>query len=114
MQSDKEIRVHFRVTNTGDVAGSEVAQVYLSLPDGLGEPPKRLVGWAKVTLEPGEHENITVVIDPTSSAHPLSYWDTASDSWVTEAGDYTIHVGPSSAAGDLMSDTIQVWHNPGK
>jgi beta-glucosidase len=36
VQSDKEIRVNFRVTNTGSVAGAEIAQVYLSLPDGLG------------------------------------------------------------------------------
>lgn len=113
VQADKEIRVHFRVTNTGPVAGAEIAQVYLSLPSGLGEPPKRLVGWAKVTLEPGEHENVTIVIDPTSSAHPMSYWDMATGSWATVAGDYIVHVGPSSSPEDLMSDTVEVWHNPG-
>ncbi|MDX1418266.1 MAG: glycoside hydrolase family 3 C-terminal domain-containing protein, partial [Candidatus Promineifilaceae bacterium] len=101
VQSEKEIRVKFRVTNTGSVAGAEIAQVYLSLPDGLGEPPKRLVGWEKVTLEPGEHKNITVVVDPTSSAHPLSYWDVNTDSWMTTPGVYTVHVGPSSSADDL-------------
>jgi hypothetical protein len=76
VQSDNEIRVNFRVTNNGPVAGTEVAQVYLSVPGGLGEPPKRLVGWERVTLQPGEHANISVRIDPNSSAHPLSYWDT--------------------------------------
>ncbi len=114
VQSDKEIRVNFRVTNTGPVAGAEIAQVYLSLPDGLGEPPKRLVGWEKMTLEPGKHKNITVAIDPTSAAHPLSYWNMSSESWVTEPGTYTVHVGPSSAADDLMSDSIQVWQRPGR
>lgn len=108
VQPDKPIRVKFRVTNTGPVAGAEIAQVYLSLPDGLGEPPKRLVGWEKVTLQPGQHKNVTVIIDPTSSAHPLSYWDLGTYDWVTELGDYTVHVGPSSSADDLMSDTIEV------
>jgi len=108
VQSDKEIRVQFRVTNTGSVAGTEVAQVYLSLPAETGEPPKRLVGWARVTLEPGEHENVTVTVDPNSSAHPLSYWNTNSDSWVTVPGTYTFMVGSSSRDLPLM-DTNQVW-----
>ncbi|MCB9421740.1 MAG: glycoside hydrolase family 3 C-terminal domain-containing protein [Ardenticatenaceae bacterium] len=115
VQSDKEITVHFRVTNTGSVAGTEIAQVYLSLPAQVpDEPPKRLVGWARVTLEPGEHENVTIVIDPTSSAHPLSYWNTDIDGWVTAPGIYEVHVGGSSSANDLMTDTVLVWHRPGK
>lgn len=108
VQSDKEIRVNFRVTNTGSVAGTEVAQVYMSLPAGLGEPPKRLVGWERVTLQPGEHKNLSVRIDPNSSAHPLSYWDTSSHGWVTAPGDYTFFAGSSSR--DLpLTDTIKVW-----
>ena len=106
VKSDKEIRVKFRVTNTGSVAGTEVAQVYLSLPAGLGEPPQRLVGWANVTLEPGQHENVTVVIDPLSSAHPLSYWNSATHSWVIAEGTYQVHVGTSSR--DVMTDTVTV------
>ena len=97
-----------RVTNTGSRTGTEIAQVYLSLPAGLGEPPKRLVGWAKVTLEPGRHENVMVRIDPASSAHPLSYWDTSTNNWTTAAGTYTVYVGSSSR--DLpLSDTVKVW-----
>jgi len=108
VQSDKEIRVHFRVTNTGSVAGTEIAQVYLSLPAKTGEPPKRLVGWARVTLQPGEHQNVTVTIDPNSSAHPLSYWNTDADSWVTVPGTYTFMVGSSSR--DLpFWDKVHVW-----
>jgi len=108
VQSDKEIRVHFRVTNTGSVAGTEIAQVYLSLPDETGEPPKRLAGWARVTLEPGEHQNVTVTIDPNSPAHPLSYWNTNSSSWVTIPGTYSVMVGSSSR--DLpLEDAVRVW-----
>lgn len=108
VQSDKEIRVNFRVTNTGSVAGTEVAQVYLSLPAGLGEPPKRLVGWERVTLQPGEHKNISIRIDPNSSAHPLSYWDTGIHNWKTVPGNYTFMVG-SSSRNLPLTDTIQVW-----
>jgi len=108
VQSDKEIRVQFRVTNTGAVAGTEIAQVYLSLPAETGEPPKRLVGWARVTLEPGEHENVTVTVDPNSSAHPLSYWNTDADSWMTVPGNYTFMVGSSSRDLPLV-DSVRVW-----
>ena len=107
VQEGRNILVRFGVTNTGPVAGSEIAQVYLSLPSGLGEPPKRLVGWAKVTLEPGEREWVTIVIDPNASDHPMSYWDTSSDSWVTPTGAYTVHVGSSSR--DLTSRTVRVF-----
>jgi hypothetical protein len=43
----------FRVTNTGNQAGSEIAEVYAALPKSAGEPPKRLVGWSKVKLDVG-------------------------------------------------------------
>jgi beta-glucosidase len=108
VQSDEEIRVLFRVTNAGEVAGTEIAQVYLSLPDVPGEPPKRLVGWAKVPLEPGQHQIVTVRIDPTSSAHPLSHWDTDAGSWTIAPGDYTFMVGSSSRDLPLV-DTIEIW-----
>jgi beta-glucosidase len=107
VQEGRNIRVRFGVANTGSMAGSEIAQVYLSLPGGLGEPPKRLVGWIKVTLEPGERQMVTVVIDPDASDHPMSYWDTATNSWVTPTGTYTVHVGSSSR--DLMSQAVRVF-----
>ena len=47
------VTVTFTVRNTGSRAGSEIAEVYAALPSGLGEPPKRLVGWQKVALQAG-------------------------------------------------------------
>jgi len=111
VQADKEIRVRFRITNIGQRTGTEVAQVYLSLPAGLGEPPRRLVGWARVTLEPRQHQNVEIKIDPTSSAHPLSYWDTDTDSWTTVPGKYTVYVGSSSR--DLRLHHPVIVGNPG-
>jgi beta-glucosidase len=106
VQSDKEIRVRVRVTNTGNRPGTEVAQVYLGLPAATNEPPKRLVGWANVTLNPGEFQNVEITINPDSADHPLSYWDTASNSWVIASGNYTVYAGTSSR--NMSSDTIQV------
>jgi beta-glucosidase len=89
-------QVSLDVTNTGSVAGAEVAQVYLGLPAATGEPPKRLVGYIKVSLAPGATRNVTVSVDASSSAHPLSCWDTARSNWNTAMGEYTVYVGNSS------------------
>jgi hypothetical protein len=49
-----EDTVSFTVKNAGKRGGTEIAQVYASLPDAAGEPPKRLIGWARVELAAGE------------------------------------------------------------
>jgi beta-glucosidase len=84
------------VNNTGIVAGAEVVQIYLGLPVSTGEPPKRLVGWQKISAQAGQTQNVTVQIDASSSAHPLSYWDSTSGTWQIANGDYTVYVGNSS------------------
>ena len=94
-------QVTFDLTNTGRVTGAEVAQVYLALPPGLGEPPKRLAAWRKVLLQPGEVQHVTIDIDENDSSHPFSYWYTTTNSWRTAPGDYVIYLGNSSAAAGL-------------
>jgi beta-glucosidase len=86
------------VKNTGSVSGSEVAQVYLGLPSSSGEPPKRLVGFKKVTLAPGASQAVSVTIDPAAVNHPLSVWDTSSQQWTIPSGAYPVFVGNSSRA----------------
>ena len=88
--------VNVDVTNTGSVAGAEVVQVYLQLPDATGEP-KRLVGWQKVFLQPGAKQSVTIDVEENDSSHPMSYWDTNSNSWQTAPGGYLVYVGNSSA-----------------
>jgi beta-glucosidase len=88
--------VTYTITNTGSVAGSEVAQVYLGLPAATGEAPKRLVGWQKTLLQPGQEQTLTIEVDLNYSSHPLSYWDVSSSSWLLANGDYTIYLGNSS------------------
>jgi len=87
-----ETKVSFTVKNTGSRAGEEIAEVYAALPAGAGEPPKRLVGWDKVHLNPGESKEVSV---PVKSFY-LSIYDESSDSWKLIPGSYAFMVGGSS------------------
>jgi beta-glucosidase len=83
------------VTNTGPVAGAEVVQVYLGVPVE-GQPPKRLVGFQKVFVEPGESKPVTITIDPAATNHPFGVWDYCTRGFVTKSGEYTVYVGNSA------------------
>lgn len=96
-------QVTFTLTNTGKAAGAEVAQVYLALPAGLGEPPKRLVGWQKVMVQAGAAQHVTIEVDENDSSHPMSYWDAATDAWTVAPGDYVVYLGNSSSAAGLST-----------
>ena len=106
-KADRPIRVRFRLRNTSSVAGTEVAQVYLTLPASTGEPSKRLVGWARVALAPHESRKVEVVVDPSFGGHPLSYWNEASKKWTTASGRYLVSVG-SSVREIAERDTIEL------
>jgi beta-glucosidase len=90
----EETVVTFTVKNTGGRAGLEIAEVYAALPASAGEPPKRLVGWRKVHLNPGEGALVSVPVDPKY----LSIYDEAADGWKLVPGDYLFLVGGSSQA----------------
>lgn len=97
LQSDgaAPLTVTATVRNTGDVAGAEVVQVYLGIPVD-GQPPKRLVGFRKVWLEPGEEQEVSIEIDPAATNHPLSVWDYCTRAFKVMPGEYTVYVGTSS------------------
>jgi beta-glucosidase len=101
--SKPNFQVTFTLANTGSVTGAEVAQVYLGMPASLNEPPKRLVGWQKVKLDPGASQNVTIEVDQNDSSHPMSYWDTTSNSWKVASGTYTVYLGNSSAMSSLTT-----------
>ena len=92
----RPIEVSFTITNTGARAGAEIAQIYLGLPASTGEPPKRLVGWARVDVEPDEAKEVTMTLDPHSTWRPLSYWNVNTHGWEIAGGDYQVYVGASS------------------
>jgi beta-glucosidase len=89
------VTVRATVTNTGAVAGAEVVQVYLGLP-AADQPPKRLVGFQKVTVEPGASGQVEIVVDPGATNHPLSVWSRGEHAFVVVPGEYTLYVGTSS------------------
>jgi beta-glucosidase len=95
--------IGFTIKNSGSRAGAEIAQIYASLPASAGEPPKRLVGWNKVQLDPGESKYIQVSVDPQY----LSVWNEAESNWKLVPGEYTFMVGGSSK--DLpLHETIKL------
>ncbi len=96
-QSGTQVTVSARVTNTGQVAGSDIAQLYLGDPAVAGEPPRQLKGYQKVTLQPGQ----SATVHFTLNGHDLSYWDDAANGWVLPDGQYQLYVGDSSALANL-------------
>jgi beta-glucosidase len=86
------LSVAFTVKNTGKRAGTEIAEVYAGLPDAAGEPPKRLIGWARVELNAGEARQVTIPIEQDR----LTIYDEATDSWKLVPGQYTVMAGGSS------------------
>lgn len=88
------VQVELTVTNTGSRAGSEVVQLYVSLPDiGLTTPRLQLRAFAKARdLAPGESKRVVLGLDK----YAVSYWDTTGQQWRAPKGAYGVHVGQSS------------------
>ena len=93
-KGEKEVKVSLQVTNTGDVAGGEVVQVYVKDNEStLKRPEKELKGFDKVFLAPGESKTVAVTLDESA----FQYYDDTKGSWVLEPGTFTIKVGSSAA-----------------
>jgi len=81
------------VTNTGKVAGAEVAQVYVSdVKASVYRPKKELKGFEKVMLNPGETKTATIELDKFA----FSFFSENEDGWILEPGEFEIMVGNSS------------------
>ena len=95
------VPVSFDVTNTGSVAGAEVAQLYVSDPSAKATRPEReLKGFEKVRLAPGETKHVTLNLD----ARAFSYWDSAAHKWTIDPGKFVLRVGDSSETTPLHAD----------
>ena len=99
LTSGKSVRLSFDLANTGTRAGAEIAEVYAVLPASAAEPPKRLVGWSKVKLNPGEKKEVTIEIDPWY----LSIFNVDRNAWQLVPGEYTFLVGGSSRSLPLKA-----------
>jgi beta-glucosidase len=103
------VTVNFTLTNSGKVAGAEVAQVYVhQAAPSLPRPEKELKGFAKVMLKPGESQSVSIPLNRSA----LEYYDPAKQGWVAEKGGFTLEVGSSSRdirlKGDYQLDTTTV------
>jgi beta-glucosidase len=79
-----------RISNTGKRAGADAVQLYVGGPDW--PEIRRLAGFAKVSLEPGESKVVGIEVDPRL----LSVWSTGNPGWTRRRGDYTLSVAHSS------------------
>jgi len=84
----------FSQTNTGKRKGAEVAEVYAAIPRSANEPRKRLVGWQKVELAPGQSKTLTLPMNTL----PMSVWDLQANKFELLQGECKVMVGGSSAA----------------
>jgi beta-glucosidase len=105
------LTVGYTIANTGTREGKEASQVYLTLPAEASEPSKRLAGFKKISLKPGESQQVSVTIDCSASNHPFSYFKPTDESnlaawakgdWVTPSGQFAVSVGTSSAQTPLQ------------
>ena len=87
------IDVSFTISNTGEVAASEVAQVYVApVNPSVPRPDHELKGFVKKYLEPGESSRLTVHLDKSAFAH----YDLYEHAWLVDSGEYEIQVAASS------------------
>jgi beta-glucosidase len=88
------LTVSVAVTNTGQVAGKEIVQVYVhDRQSRLARPPKELKGFAKVALQPGETKTVIIPLD----FRAFAYYHPAYKQWITEDGEFDILIAASSA-----------------
>ena len=96
--------VTFTITNTGNMDGAEVAQVYVSCKNGkIFRPMKELKGFTKVFLKAGESRTVTVHLDDKA----FRYFNVITDRWEVETADYEIMVA-SNVSEVKLAQTIRV------
>jgi beta-glucosidase len=89
----------FNVTNTGERAGADVPQLYLT--EAAGDKRMRLLGFERVELEPGESRQVTV----TADRRLLARFDGDVGQWHVDGGTYTVAVGSAADALELTAET---------
>jgi beta-glucosidase len=102
------IEVAFALRNTGERAGTEVAQLYLGFPETAGEPPRLLRGFERVALAVGESRQVTITLGPPK----LSCWNPIAHARYVPSGTYTIAVGGSSRDLPLQTSVQVVGFGP--
>ncbi|PSL41613.1 beta-glucosidase [Planomicrobium soli] len=108
-----ELTVRVVVKNTGDRAGKEIVQLYVSdLESTVRRPRKELKGFEKVELQPGEEQVVTFTLNKRA----FTYYNTQIKDWHVETGEYEIMIGKSSAQIELkhkvaVQSTVRINQN---
>ena len=93
MKENGTLSVSVDVTNTGDVAGKEVVQLYIGDNEAsVARPVKELKGFRKIALEPGQKQTVTFEITPEM----LKFFDADKHEWVLEKGKFTAYICAAS------------------
>jgi beta-glucosidase len=105
---DNGFTITFNVKNTGDVTGTEVAQLYIHDPEcSVPRPLKELKRFKKIALESGEKGTVTMEL----LREDLAYFSEDTNGWVTEAGEYEVWIG-SSSTDIRLKGKLSVPANP--
>ncbi len=113
MQNDSCVKVTCKITNTGETAGKEVVQLYISEKNPvIHRPEKELKGFTKVELQPGESKEVSFTLDERS-------FSIYHNNWLVPEGNYVIQIGSSSRDINLSQVLFvkgeqlepQVWQN---
>jgi beta-glucosidase len=100
------IDVKFTITNSGDKAGFETAQLYVQpVTPSVDRPEKELKGFTKVYLQPGESKTVSIPLDSRS----LAYYVGSTDSWNVDAGKFKIRVGTDSENLALVRTLVTLY-----
>lgn len=99
---DKDIiRINVKISNEGNMSGSEVIQIYVGDPySTLSKPVKELKAFTKVFLENGEEKNVNISIP----INELASYDADIDKWIIEEGYYDIYAATSSRIEDVFGE----------
>ena len=109
VKEGEKLSVTFTLKNIGDVAGAEVAQVYVCPPESkIFKADRELKGFQKVYLEPGEKKKVTIELDERA----FSYYNVNINDWHTESGEYKIIVAASSRDSKLYDSVEVISNNP--
>ncbi|HYQ18193.1 MAG TPA: glycoside hydrolase family 3 C-terminal domain-containing protein [Polyangiaceae bacterium] len=106
VKKDGVVDVKVDIKNSGDKAGTEVVQVYVSFPTTTARRSKKeLKGFARITLAAGETKRLTIPV----RVKDLDYYDMTKNAWVIDSGSYKFMVGPNANDESLtLMDTVNV------
>ncbi len=104
MTESETLTVTVDVTNTGEIAGKEVVQLYVAPKGGtVIRPVRELKAFEKIELAPGETKNVQFTLDRRAFA----YWSTQIHDWHVESGEYEIQIG-RNAQDIVLSHSVAV------